>query len=68
MDDVVESKYESYKTENKIFSKRSPGRSLSLGYNIKFQLTTLIFVKKEVVFCDFYHRIRPLFAFHRIFQ
>jgi hypothetical protein len=46
MDDVVESKYESYKTENKIFSKRSPGRSLSLGYNIKFQLTTLILVKK----------------------
>ena len=36
LDDDVESEYESYKAENKTFSKRSPGRSFSLGYNIKF--------------------------------
>ena len=36
LDDDVESEYESYKAENKTFSKRSPGRTFTLGYNIKF--------------------------------
>jgi TonB-dependent receptor len=34
--DDVESEYESFGAQNRIFSKRNPGRDFSLGYSLKF--------------------------------
>ncbi|AVR47380.1 TonB-dependent receptor [Christiangramia fulva] len=34
--DKIESRFQSYGTEDKIFSKRNPGTSISLGYSYKF--------------------------------
>ena len=36
LNDDVESEYESFRAQNQIFSKRSPGRAFSLGYSLKF--------------------------------
>ncbi|MCM4166846.1 hypothetical protein KCTC52924_01701 [Arenibacter antarcticus] len=36
LDKAIVSEYESYRAENKTFSKRNPGRAFSLGYSIKF--------------------------------
>ncbi len=36
LDEELISEYESYKAQNKTFSKRNPGRTFSLGYSITF--------------------------------
>ncbi|MDX1326366.1 MAG: TonB-dependent receptor [Arenibacter sp.] len=36
LDEELISEYESYKAQNKTFSKRNPGRTFSLGYSISF--------------------------------
>jgi len=36
LEDDLESNYQSYKAQDQIFSKISPGRSFSIGYNYKF--------------------------------